>query len=367
MGRGFSMRAAVLNEVRSPLAIEELAIDEPGYGEALVRVIAAGACHSDLHFMEGTYPTRMPAVLGHEVAGVVEQIGPGVTNVGPGDRVIIGFVQPCGHCGNCQSGRPNICERPMRTRGRDNPAVRRGDDAVATMANVGGFAEYSLTPATGLVRVPDDVGLDIAALVGCSVMTGYGAVANTAGVEPGSTVAVIGTGGVGLNIIQAAKLAGARQVIAVDVVEHKLTMARDFGASDGVNAGDGDPVEQVKELTGGGVDYAFEAIGLTQTSRQAYDMARRGGTAVVVGMVPPTEAIQVPGTIWVDEKALKGSFYGSARFHVDMPRILALYQDGKLDLDRLVTKRFPLEEINEAFDTLKTGEVARSVLEIGSE
>jgi S-(hydroxymethyl)glutathione dehydrogenase/alcohol dehydrogenase len=362
------MKAAVLNEARTPLAIEDLTIDEPGTGEALVRVVAAGVCHSDLHFIEGTYPARMPHVLGHEVSGVVEKVGAGVTNVKAGDRVILGFVQPCGYCEFCQSGRPNLCQTRTTSRGPQNPTLKRADGTpVTTMTNVGGFAEYSVTPASGLVKVPDGVGLDVAALVGCSVMTGYGAVVNTAKVQPGSTVAVIGTGGVGLNIIQAARLAGARQIIAVDLVEHKLAMAKQFGATDGVNAGEGDAVKQVRDLTGGGVDFAFEAIGLKQTARQSYDMARRGGTAVVVGMVPPMDSIDVPGMIWLEEKTLKGSFYGSARFHVDMPRILSLYQQGKLDLASLVTKRYKLEQINDAFETLKSGEVARSVLEIGSE
>jgi S-(hydroxymethyl)glutathione dehydrogenase / alcohol dehydrogenase len=222
-------------------------------------------------------------------------------------------------------------------------------------------------PASGLLKIPDDIGLDVAALVGCSVMTGYGAVVNTAKVEPGSTVAVIGAGGVGLNIVQAARLAGASRIIAVDMVEHKLGIAKDFGATDTVNAGDTDAVAAVKELTGGGVDYSFEAIGLKATSEQAYQMAMRGGTAVIVGMVPPMEQINVSGMIWMEEKTLKGSFYGSARFHTDMPRILDLYKQGKLDIDGLVTKRYQFDEINEAFDMLKSGEVARSVLEIGSE
>ncbi|MPZ99559.1 MAG: alcohol dehydrogenase catalytic domain-containing protein [Dehalococcoidia bacterium] len=361
------MKAAVLNEARTPLSIDDLRIDEPGTGEALVRVVAAGVCHSDLHFIEGTYPARVPTVLGHEVAGVVEQVGAGVTNVQAGDRVIVGFVQPCGICEYCSSARPNLCQTPSTPRRRDQPTLWRDETAVTAMTNVGGFAEYSLTPASGLVKVPDGVGMDVAALVGCSVTTGYGAVVNTAKVTPGSTVAVIGTGGVRLNIIQSARLAGARQIIAVDLVEHKLAVAKQFGATDGVNPGEGDAVKTAKDLTGGGVDFAFEAIGLKQTARQAYDMARRGGTAVVVGMVPAMDQIELPGMIWLDEKTFKGSFYGSARFHVDMPHIMALYQQGKLDLDGLVTKRFPLDQINEAFDTLKSGEVARSVLEIGSE
>ena len=362
------MRAAVLNEARSPLTIDELTIDDPGAGEALVRVVAAGVCHSDLHFIEGTYPARMPTVLGHEVAGVVEAIGAGVTNVVVGDRVVLGFVQPCGHCEYCDAGRGNLCSSGGSARDlRSNPALKRGDDPVTAMTNVGGFAEQSLTPASGLVKVPDAVPLDVAALVGCSVMTGYGAVVNTAKVEPGSTVAVIGTGGVGLNIIQAARLAGARQIVAVDIAEHKLQFARDFGATDGVDATSGDPVEQVKALTGGGVDYAFEAIGLKQTSEQAYSMTRRGGTAVIVGMVPPTEKIEISGMIWLEEKTLKGSFYGSGRFHTDMPRIFELYLAGKLDVEGLMTKRYPLDEINDAFDALRSNEVARSILEIGSE
>ncbi len=361
------MRAAVLMGPQTQLEMTDLTIDDPGAGEALVRVVTAGVCHSDLHFIEGTYPARYPMVLGHEVAGIVEEAGPGVTNVQAGDRVIMGFVQPCGHCSVCDSGHPNRCTTRTTTRSQAQPALMMGDIAVSQMANVGGFAEHSVMPASGLLKVADDISLDVAALVGCSVMTGYGAVVNTAQVEPGATVAVIGAGGVGLNIIQAARLAGARQIIAVDTLEHKLGIAKQFGATDTVNAGETDPVQAVKELSGGGVDYGFEAIGLKVTSEQAYQMAARGGTAVIVGMVPPMEQISVSGMIWMEEKTLKGSFYGSARFHTDMPRILELYKQGKLDIDGLVTKRYQFDEINEAFDTLKSGEVARSVLEISRE
>ena len=361
------MKAAVLNAPKTPLTIEDLTIDEPIAGEALVRVVAAGVCHSDLHFIEGTYPGRLPMVLGHEVAGVVEKVGPGVTHVQAGDRVIMGFVQPCGHCKYCDGGHPNLCQTKTTARAADRPILKRGDQAVSGMAGTAGFAQYSVTPATGLMKVPDGIGLDVAALVGCSVMTGYGAVVNTAKVEPGSTVAVIGAGGVGLNIIQSARLAGASRIIAVDMVEAKLAVAKQFGATDIVNAGDTDPVKKVQELTGGGADYTFEAIGLKVTAEQAYAMAGRGGTAVIVGMVPPTDQISISGMIWVQEKTLKGSYYGSARFNVDMPRIFSLYQQGKLDIEGLVTKRFPLEGINEAFDLLRSGAVSRSILEIGSE
>lgn len=361
------MQAAVLNEAKKPMTIDEVEIGDPVAGEAKVRVIAAGVCHSDLHFIDGVYPTRFPTILGHEVAGVVEEVGPGVVNVAPGDRVILGFVQPCGSCRFCAGGRPSICQSPARTRSSSNPARTRNGEPVGAMTNVGGFAEYSVTPAIGLIRVPDDVSLDIAALVGCSVTTGYGAVVNTAQVTPGSTVAVIGAGGVGLNIIQSARLAGAERIIAVDMAEHKLATAREFGATDTVNAKEDDPVAKVKELTDGGVDYSFEAIGLKATAEQAYEMAGRGGTAVIVGMIPPTEQLSIASNIWLQEKTLKGSFYGSARFHLDMPRILNLYRQGKLNLDSLVSRRYPLGEINEAFDALRNGEVARSVLTIGAE
>jgi len=361
------VKAAVLNAPKTPLAIEELTIDEPIAGEALVRVVAAGVCHSDLHFIEGTYPGRLPMVLGHEVAGVVEQVGPGVTHVRAGDRVIMGFVQPCGHCKYCDAGRPNLCQTRTTARPADRPILKRGDQAVSGMAGTAGFAQQSVMPATGLVKVPDGIGLDVAALVGCSVMTGYGAVVNTAKVEPGSTVAVVGAGGIGLNIIQAARLAGASRIIAVDMVEAKLGVAKQFGATDTVNAGDTDPVKKVQELTGGGADFTFEAIGLKVTAEQAYAMAGRGGTAVIVGMIPPADQISISGMIWMQEKTLKGSYYGSARFHTDMPRIFDLYRQGKLNIEGLVTKRFPLEGINEAFDLLRSGAVSRSILEIGAE
>ncbi|MDA0270821.1 MAG: Zn-dependent alcohol dehydrogenase [Chloroflexi bacterium] len=361
------MQAAVLDAVQTPLRLDEVQIDDPEAGEVLVRVVAAGVCHSDLHFIEGTYPGRFPLILGHEVAGVVEAIGAGVTNVTPGDRVIMGFVQPCGHCRFCDSGRPSLCITPSAARPADRPARRRGGDPVNAMTNIGGFAEYSLTPANGLIKVPAGVSLEIAALVGCSVTTGYGAVVNTAKVEPGSSVAVIGAGGVGLNIIQSARLVGAERIVAIDMVDHKLETARKFGATDTVNASAGDAVEAVRGLIGGGVDYAFEAIGLKATAEQAYKMLGRGGTAVVVGMVPPREEISVSARIWMEEKTLTGSFYGSARFHTDMPRILNLYLQGRLDLDSLVTRRYPLAQINEAFAALKGAEVARSVLTIGAE
>lgn len=359
------MRAAILHEQNAPLTIEDIDIDDPAPMEARVRVVACGICHSDLNVIERS--TRGPIVLGHEVAGVVEEVGSAVTSVQPGDRVIAAFVQPCGHCEFCESGKGNLCQQGSQTRDlAANPRLSQGGKPVAQMVGLGGWAEQILTPASGLVKVPDDVGLDVASLVGCGVMTGFGAATNTAKVEPGSTVAVIGTGGVGLNVIQGAKVAGARRIIAVDIAEHKLAYARRFGATDTIDASVGDPVEAVMEMTGGGVDYAFEAIGYAATARQAFDMLKRGGMAVIVGVIRD-ENIEIPGGALLMEKKLVGSLYGSSRIHKDMPRILALYKAGKIDLDGLITKRWPLEQINDGLDALRNGEVARSILEIGTE
>lgn len=363
------MRAVVFREPKVPMKIEELWIDDPAPAEAIVRVVTSGLCHSDLHFIDGVFPSFGGAmVLGHEIAGIVEKVGSSVTAVKPGDRVIAAFVQPCGFCSFCESGEGHLCQVGGATRDRDDPRLKLGDEPIGQMASLGAFAEYLLTPASGLVKVADDISLDVAALVGCGVMTGLGAVTNTAKVEPGSTVAVIGTGGVGLNVIQGAQLAGARQIIAVDLLEHKLAYARKFGATDTVDASGGDAVQQVLDISGGGVDYAFEAIGLGETARQAFDMTRRGGTAVIVGMIAPGIDIPIPGLAMLSEKKLIGSFYGSSRIHKDMPHILELAQSGKIDLEGLITKRYDkLEDVNIGFDALRNGEVARSVIQVSAE
>ena len=355
------MKAAVMYGVDQPLVIEDVEVDEPRANEVLIRTSATGVCHSDLHFMEGKYPMACPAVLGHESAGIVEQVGEEVTNVEPGDRVVVAFVASCGHCDNCVQGRPFLCINTNRLGRQDRLSMNDGQ-AVTQFAGMSAFAEQQLVSATALVHVPDDVPMDAAALVGCSVMTGVGAATNTARVQAGQTVAVVGCGGVGLNVIQGAVAAGASRVIAVDMLENKLAAAREFGATDVVDASQGDPVEAVKGLVRGGVDYAFEAIGLVKTAEQCFEMAKRGGRAVVVGMLPFDSQVTLPGAAFLNEKGMIGSFYGSTRQTYDMAWLMELYRQGRLKIDELISRRYDLGQINEAYDALKAGEVNRSVL-----
>jgi S-(hydroxymethyl)glutathione dehydrogenase/alcohol dehydrogenase len=353
------MKAAVLYEVNQPMPIEDVEIDEPAYGQVVVKTAAAGVCHSDLHFIDGSWPMRLPVVLGHEAAGVVERVGEGVTYVEPGDHVVLLFVPFCGSCRFCSTGRPNLCQN-ARPRGR---TLRIGDKAMAPFLGMSAFGEYMVVPEGGVVKIRKDMPLDRAALVGCGVMTGIGAAINTAKVEAGSVCVVIGAGGVGLNVIQGCALAGAEKIVAVDMRENKLALARRFGATHVIDASQGDPVEQVKSLTDGvGADYAFEAIGLPLAITQAFDMVRRGGEAVVVGMAPYGSETSIRADAFLEEKVLRGCLYGSTRPRVDMPRLIDLYMAGKINLDDLISKRFPLAGINEAFDALRNGEVARGVI-----
>ncbi|HMO94870.1 MAG TPA: Zn-dependent alcohol dehydrogenase [Gemmatales bacterium] len=354
------MKAAVMYGANQPLVIEDVEIDEPGPGEVLVRTAASGVCHSDLHFMEGSYPSQVPIVLGHESAGVVERVGPNVANVTPGDRVVVAFVASCGSCENCVTGRPYLCMNSASL-GRPGRISLRGG-TLHQFANMSAFAEYQLVSAGACVKVPDGVPLECAALVGCSVMTGVGAVTNTAKIPAGSTVAVIGAGGVGLNVIQGAVLAGAARVIAIDLLESKLAAARQFGATDVVDGSKDDAVAQVVAMTNGGVDFAFEAIGLAKTAEQAFGMIKRGGRAVVVGMIPVTQMVSVPGAAFLGEKGIIGSFYGSTRQTYDMPWLMELYRQKRLKIDELISRRWNLSQINEAYAALKAGEVNRSVI-----
>ncbi len=354
------MKAAVMYGVDQPLVIEDVDVDEPRATEVLVRTSATGVCHSDLHFMEGKYPMQCPAVLGHESAGVVEKAGAEVTRVQPGDRVVIAFIASCGHCDNCIQGRPFLCLNSQNLGRNDRLSMK--DEPVTQFAGMGAFAQYQLVSENALVQVPADVPMEVASLVGCSVMTGVGAATNTARVQAGQTVAVVGCGGVGLNVIQGAVAAGASRVIAVDMLENKLAAAREFGATDVVDASTGDPVAQVKELVRGGVDYAFEAIGLTQTAEQCFEMAKRGGRAVIVGMLPFDSQVKLPGAAFLSEKGMIGSFYGSTRQTHDMAWLMELYRQGRLKIDELISRRYALAEINEAYAALKNGEVNRSVI-----
>ncbi len=358
------MRAALLKTIPGQLEIDEVVIGEPGPGEVLVKTSAAGLCHSDLHFMTGAYPYPTPTVLGHESAGVVEAVGPGVTYVQEGDHVISCLSVFCGKCVYCLSGRPNLCAKEGLT--RDLTASQRlsmpDGSPCHQFLHLSSFGEHMLVHENALVKIRKDMPLDRAALIGCSVTTGLGAVFRTAAVPATSTVAVIGCGGVGLNVVQGAAIAGASRVIAVDMNETKLALAKQFGATDVVNASQSDAVAAVQQLTGGGVEYSFEAIGLTQTAEQAWAMLAPGGTATVVGMIPFGQSISLPGYDFLAEKKIQGSNMGSNRFRFDMPRYVDLYMDGKLKLDELVSARITLDEINDGFEEMKRGELARSVI-----
>jgi S-(hydroxymethyl)glutathione dehydrogenase/alcohol dehydrogenase len=360
------MKAAVLHQPKSPLVIEDVAIGKPGPHEVLVRTAAVGVCHSDLHFVDGSYPYPMPAVLGHEAAGVVEQVGELVRTVRPGDHVISCLSAYCGHCEHCLTGHLSLCTEPDTRRGEDEAPrlTARHGGLMNQFLNLSAFAEQMLVHEHALVAIRRDMPLDRAALIGCAVTTGFGAVVHTARVQPGETVAVIGCGGIGLATINGAAIAGAGRIIAIDRVPGKLALARQFGATDVVEAGD-DTVEAVRALTGGGVHHAFEAIGLKQTAEQAFAMLRRGGTATVIGMIAPGVKIELKGSDFLSEKKIQGSLMGSNRFPVDMPRMVDFYMAGRLKLDELISRRLPLAEINGAFDELRRGELARSVVVFG--
>jgi S-(hydroxymethyl)glutathione dehydrogenase / alcohol dehydrogenase len=363
------MRAVILSEVKQRLRIEDVELDPPKQGEVLVKIGAAGVCHSDFHFMNGDLHIPLPCVLGHEGAGVVEEVGEGVTAVEPGDHVVLLFRPNCGHCEYCSRGRPALCAltAKIRATGMMLDGTSRlhlhGQD-LRHHHGVSCFAERSVVLEQGCVPIPKDVPLEVAALVGCAVMTGVGAVTNTAQVVAGSSVLVIGAGGVGLNAVMGAVLVGANPIIVADVVESKLETARQFGATHVINASAGDLVEQVRALTDTeGVDYSFEAIGNPRTMSQAFNAVRRGGVAVAIGIAPSGSETSInAGELVYQEKTLKGSYYGSGHFQADMPRILRLYKAGKLPIDRLISRRYGLDQVNEAFEALIAGEVARSVL-----
>lgn len=357
------MKAAVLREVGKPLTIEDVQVSKPKPREVLIRTAAAGVCHSDLHFIEGSYPYLLPTVLGHESAGVVEEVGSDVSYVKKGDHVITCLSAFCGDCRYCLTGRMSLCQSPDVQRAPDDgPRLSNGDETVNQFLNLSSYAEQMLVHEHALVKIREDMPLDRAALIGCGVTTGVGAVHNTAGVEPGSSVAVVGCGGVGLSCVNGAAIAGAGRIIAVDMVPSKLELAKQFGATDLVNPADGDPVEQVRELTGGGVDYSFEAIGLKVTAEQCFRMLCAGGTATIIGMIPVGTMVEVHGVDFLAEKKLQGCTMGSNRFRVDMPRYIEFYLQGKLYLDEMISQRLPLDQVNDALDALKQGEVARTVL-----
>ena len=357
------MKAAVLRQVGTPLQIEDVEISKPGPHEVLIRTAAAGVCHSDLHFVEGSYPHPLPAVLGHESAGVVEAVGSEVRTVKPGDHVITCLSAFCGHCDHCLTGHMSLCVSPDTKRGQDDePRLKQAGAALPQFLNLSSFAEQMLVHEHACVAIRKDMPLDRAALIGCSVMTGVGAVIHTSQVRPGETVAVIGCGGVGLSAINGAAIAGAGRIIAIDVVPGKENFARAFGATDFINAAETDPVKAVIELTKGGVHHAFEALGMSKTAEQAFNMLRRGGTANIIGMIPVGQTISLMGAAFLGEKRIQGSMMGSNRFPVDMPRLVDFYMSGKLKLDEMISRRLKLDQVNDAFAEMKTGSIARSVI-----
>jgi len=363
------MKAAVLYAPGQALQVEELDLGAPQRGEVRVRLVASGLCGTDLHVLDGTLGAPLPAVLGHEGAGVVEEVGDGVITVEPGDHVVLLWRASCGRCLYCLSGRPALCDLGLRIRstGRmldGRSRLWRGDQEIFHFLGVSAFAEACVVPEAAVVRIRRDVPLDRAVLLGCAVLTGVGAVFNAAAPPPGSRVAVFGAGGVGLNVVQGAALLSASTIIAVDVVPQKLALARQFGATHVIDARDGDAVEAIRDVTGGiGVDYSFEAIGSVRVSEQAVAAVRKGGMAVLVGLAPQGSTVSFDAlALTQQEKTIRGSLYGSARPQIDIPRLLDLYMAGRLKLDELVTARYPLTAINDAVAALRTGTVARCLI-----
>ncbi|MBV6416048.1 MAG: Alcohol dehydrogenase B [Steroidobacteraceae bacterium] len=358
------MKALVALELNR-LSVEEVDLASPRAGEVRVRMKAAGVCHSDLSVANGTVPMPLPMVLGHEGAGVVTEVGPGVTNVKVGDHVVLSFVPNCGECWFCAHKEPHLCvhcDAAGRMWDGTSRLQLRGQE-LGAMSQLGCLAQFAVVPAANVIAIDRSIPFASAALVGCAVMTGVGAVANTAGVEPASTVAIFGCGGVGLAAIQGARLVGAKQIIAIDLADNKLEYARRFGATDCVNASE-DPVAAVKALTGGlGVDHSFEMTGRPAVMEQAYAAARRGGSVCIVGVGRYTEAMQLNALLLAGEaKRILGCFYGNSNFRVDMPNLLALYQAKRLDLEGLITRTYGIEEAPRAFADLEAGRNARGLI-----
>src|SRR2546426_2162884 len=358
--------AAVMYEVNQPLVVEEVEVLEPGAHEVLVRWVANGVCHSDLHVITGDYPHPLPVVLGHEAAGVVEQVGAAVESVKPGDHVCSSYIPSCGKCGYCIGGQPTLCAL------RDTPRwfmldgtsrFRKGGQTLHHFLQVSGYATRSVVLEESVIPVRRDAPLDVVCLGGCGVLAGVGPVINRARVPPGASVAVFGCGGVGLNTIQAARLVGAGKIIAVDVLPQKLEWAEEFGATHCVDASTEDPVARVQAIAGGGgVDFAFEVVGLQKTVEQALLSTHRGGMAVVVGVCPAGTRLSIDPTLFLQQRVLTGTSFGGGHQRTDVLMLIDLYMSGRYKLDELISRRVPLKGLNEAFDAMLQGEVKRSVV-----
>jgi len=361
------VKAAVCYEFRKPLVVEDLVMRTPHPDEVIVKVAATAICHSDLHDIHGDFGGGLPFVGGHETAGYVEEAGSGVTSVATGDPVVVSLLESCGKCFYCITGRPYFCETKVTYDVRGTLKNQNGDEVIQK-ARVGGFAEYVLVHESQLVKIPKDFPMDLASLLACGVTTGFGAVVNRAKVPPLSSAVVIGTGGVGLNSVQGAATCGANPIIAVDILDSKLTRAKEFGATHGVNAKETDAVAAVKELTGGrGADYVFVTVGNSVALQQAFAMLARRGTAVMVGLPPASDPpVSLPAAQFaLTEKTVTGGFMGSICPQVDIPALIALYKAGRYKLDELIAGRYPLEKINEAIESSAAGEALRNVVVFG--
>ncbi|MBS0481976.1 MAG: Zn-dependent alcohol dehydrogenase [Proteobacteria bacterium] len=358
------MKAAVLVEPGKPLEIEQLQISKPGPHEVLIRTAACGLCHSDLHFIEGTYPHPLPAVPGHEAAGIVEAVGSEVRTVKVGDAVVTCLSAFCGHCEFCVSGRMALClgAETRRPAGAETRLSRPDGSPVNQMLNLSAFSEMMLIHEHACTAIDPEMPLDRASVIGCAVTTGAGTVFNACKVTPGETVAVVGCGGVGLAAVNAAKIAGAGRIIAADPMPEKRELAKKLGATDVVDAMAPDAAAQIIELTKGGVDYAIEAVGRPASGELAVKALRRGGTATILGMMPLTHSVGLSAMDLLSGKKLQGAIMGMNRFPVDMPRLVDFYMRGLLDLDTIIAERIPLEQINQGFDKMKAGHSARSVI-----
>ena len=369
-------RAAVLHEMMKPrpyaqskpLVIEEVELEPPGEGELLLRIRAAGLCHSDLSSLNGDRPRQLPMVIGHEAAGEILEIGPGVRDLKVGDHVILVFVPICGHCAPCAEGRPALCEPGAKANGAGvlisgATRIRLGGKPVYHHVGVSAFAQHAVVSQNSVVKIDPTLPFEEAALFGCAVITGAGAVVNTARMPAGSTAAIVGLGGVGLMALLAARLSGARQIIAVDMVESKLQLAKQLGATDVVDASKPDAVDKIRALSSGGVEYAFEMASSVKALELSYRITRRGGTTITASLPHPSHTVAIPATnLTAEERTLKGSYVGSCVPSRDIPRFIDLYRQGLLPVDRLMSERIGLDEINLGFDRLADGGTVRQIL-----
>ena len=357
------MKAAVLHEAKTPLVVEDVTVDKPGAHEVLIRTAACGVCRSDLHFVDGLYPHPLPGIPGHEAAGVVEAVGSEVSTVKVGDHVVTCLSVFCGHCEYCVTGRMSLCiDRSVKRPRGAAPRLMLGDRPIAQMLDLSAYAEQMLVHEHACVAIDRDMPLDRAALIGCAVTTGAGAVFNAAKLVPGETVCVVGCGGIGLAAVNAARIAGAGKIIAIDPVAQKRAMAQKLGATHVVDAGSATAADEVVEISRGGVHHAIEAVGRPQSAATAVKVLRRGGTATILGMMPPGETVGLSAMDLLADKKVQGALMGRNHFPVDIPRLVDFYQRGLLDLDTMVADRLPLDRINDAFDELRRGDIARSVI-----